>query len=121
MRTVTRLWALLLATCPLVAAAQDKPQAIPPAPKALDARRDGIERGNVETVEYESKSVGGKRRMRVYTPPGFSKEKKYPVLYLLHGAGDSEAGWQRGGSAHVILDNLIADKKAVPMIVVMPN
>src|SRR5262249_55604899 len=48
-------------------------------------------------------------------------EKKYPVLYLLHGAGDSEAGWQRGGSAHVILDNLIADKKAVPMIVVMPN
>src|SRR5581483_8372011 len=113
---------------PLAATAQDKPakddkpQArLPKAPKGFDARRDGVERGKVETIEYDSKSVGGKRKMTVYTPPGFSKDTKYPVLYLLHGAGDNETGWQRRGSAPVILDNLIADKKAVPMIVVMPN
>jgi enterochelin esterase-like enzyme len=59
--------------------------------------------------------------MVVYTPPGYSKDVKYPVLYLLHGIGDDETGWQRKGSADVILDNLHADKKLVPMIVVMPN
>jgi enterochelin esterase-like enzyme len=92
-----------------------------PAPEGFDARRDNVERGKVETVEYESKATGGKRKMVVYTPPGYSKDKKYPVLYLLHGAGDNETGWQKKGSADVILDNLYADKKAVPMIVVMPN
>jgi enterochelin esterase-like enzyme len=91
------------------------------APKGFDVRRPGAERGKVETVEYESKAVGGRRKMVVYTPPGYSKENKYPVLYLLHGAGDDENGWTRKGSAAVILDNLLADKKIVPMIVVMPN
>ena len=62
-----------------------------------------------------------KRKMTVYTPPGYSKDKKYPVLYLLHGIGDNESGWSRTGKAEIILDNLYADKKAVPMIVVMPN
>src|SRR5436190_1992485 len=57
----------------------------------------------------------------VYTPPGYVKEMKYPVLYLLHGIGGDENEWARGGSPDVILDNLYADKKAVPMIVVMPN
>ncbi|UCG50000.1 MAG: esterase family protein [Phycisphaerales bacterium] len=98
----------------------DKP-AFPPAPTGFDARRDGIKRGKVETVEYDSTTVGIKRRMVVYTPPGYSKDKKYPVLYLLHGIGDNENGWIRKGSADVILDNLYADKKLVPMIVVMPN
>ena len=60
--------------------------------------------------------------MEVYTPPGYSKDKKYPVLYLLHGIGGNEQReWTRGGAAHVILDNLIADKKIEPMIVVFPN
>ncbi len=59
--------------------------------------------------------------MTVYLPPGYSKDTKYPVLYLLHGAGDNEGGWTRSGAAHLILDNLFADKKIVPMIVVMPN
>ena len=75
----------------------------------------------METVEYESKAAGAKRKMLVYTPPGFSKDQKYPVLYLLHGGGDDETGWTKKGAADVILDNLYADKKAVPMIVVMPN
>ena len=57
----------------------------------------------------------------VYLPPGYSADKKYPVLYLLHGIGGNETHWTAIGNAHVILDNLIADKKAAPMIVVMPN
>jgi enterochelin esterase-like enzyme len=59
--------------------------------------------------------------MVIYTPPGYSPERKYPVLYLLHGAGDDETGWQRKGLANVILDNLYADQKIVPMIAVMPD
>jgi enterochelin esterase-like enzyme len=91
------------------------------APKGFDTKRTDIERGKVETIEYDSKSVGAKRKMVVYTPPGYTKDSKYPVFYLLHGAGDNEAGWTKKGSAEVILDNLYADKKLVPMIVVMPN
>src|SRR3954451_24441222 len=90
-------------------------------PEVYDIRRDGIERGKVETVEYESTTVGGKRKARVYTPPGYTPDKKYPVLYLLHGIGGDENEWSRGGAPDAILDNLYADKKAVPMIVVMPN
>ncbi len=104
-----------------VTQAGDRPQGISPAPKGFDMKRQGIERGKIETIEYDSKSAGGKRKMVIWTPPGYSKDNKYPVLYLLHGAGDNETGWQRKGFADVILDNLHADKKAVPMIVVMPN
>jgi enterochelin esterase-like enzyme len=107
----------LLAPATLVRA--DTPPAAPPP--GFDTRRDGIERGKIETVEYDSKSVGAKRKMVIYTPPGYSKGARYPVLYLLHGAGDDETGWQKKGSADVILDNLYAAKKIVPMIVVMPN
>ncbi len=91
------------------------------APSGFASRRDGVERGKVETREYDSKSVGDTRRMTVYLPPGYSKDARYPVLYLLHGAGDNEGGWTRNGSANVILDNLLADRKIAPMIVVMPN
>jgi enterochelin esterase-like enzyme len=92
-----------------------------PAPKGFDQRRDGIERGKVETIEYDSTTVGAQRKAQVYTPPGYDKEKKYPVLYLLHGIGGDENEWMRGGVANVVMDNLYADGKAVPMIVVMPN
>jgi enterochelin esterase-like enzyme len=91
------------------------------APKGFDMPRDGITRGKVETAAYESKSVGARRKMLVYTPPGYSKDKSYPVLYLLHGLAFDETSWVKKGSADVILDNLIADRKIVPMIVVMPN
>lgn len=90
-------------------------------PAGFDKKRDGIECGKLETVEYESKTVGVNRNARVYTPPRYSKEKKYPVLYLLHGIGGDENEWARGGSPDVILDNLYADQKAAPMIVVLPN
>jgi enterochelin esterase-like enzyme len=89
--------------------------------EGFDKVREGIAHGKLETVEYESKSVGNKRKAVVYTPPGYSAEQKYPVLYLLHGIGGDENEWPRGGKPEVILDNLIAEKKAVPMIVVMPN
>jgi len=94
---------------------------LPAAPKGFDQKRESIARGKVETVEYDSKAVGTKRKMVIYTPPGYAPTNKYPVFYLLHGGGDDETGWRQKGSADVILDNLYADKKIVPMIVVMPN
>ncbi len=93
----------------------------PAPPDGFDKRREGIDRGKVKTVDYDSTTVGAKRQARVYTPPGYSADQKYPVFYLLHGIGGDENEWGRGGSPDAILDNLIADKKAVPMIVVMPN
>ena len=99
----------------------DDNAAFPNPPDGFDKAREGIEHGKVETVEYESKSVGNKRKAVVYTPPGYSADKKYPVLYLLHGIGGDENEWRRGGHPEIILDNLIAEKKAVPMIIVMPN
>lgn len=114
---------LVLAAFALAAAsfAQADPTTLNPAPKGFDKAREDAPRGKLETVEYESKATGGKRKMVVYTPPGYSKDQKYPVLYLLHGAGDDETGWTTKGAAHVILDNLYAEKKLAPMIVVMPN
>ena len=105
---------------PIVLGADDK-AAFPPAPEGFDKKRDGIATGKIEMVEYDSKSVGNKRKMMVYTPPGYSAHKKYPVLYLLHGIGGDETEWYKQGAPDVILDNLYADKKLVPMIVVLPN
>jgi enterochelin esterase-like enzyme len=99
----------------------DKAEKFNAPPVGFDARRDGIDRGKLEMVEYDSKTVGVKRKAKVYTPPGYSRDRHYPVLYLLHGIGGDENEWTRGGSANVILDNLYADKKLVPMIVVLPN
>jgi len=105
---------------PITLGPDDKP-AFPPVPEGFDKARDGIAHGKIEVVEYDSKSVGNKRKALVYTPPGYSADTKYPVLYLLHGIGGDEEEWRRGGHPEIILDNLIADKKAVPMIIVMPN
>ena len=98
-----------------------KAEKFPDPPKGYDQKRDGIERGKLEVVEYDSTTVGVKRKVSVYTPPGYSKDTKYPVFYLLHGIGGDENEWPRGGVPAVILDNLLADKKLVPMVVVMPN
>jgi enterochelin esterase-like enzyme len=105
---------------PITLGPDDKP-AFPHAPDGFDRRRDDIAHGKIETVEYDSKTVGTKRKTLVYTPPGYSADTKYPVLYLLHGIGGDEEEWRRGGHPEIILDNLIADRKAVPMIIVMPN
>ncbi len=87
----------------------------------FDEIRPGIPHGVIDTISYDSKTVGNARRALIYTPPGYSSNKKYPVLYLLHGIGGDEKEWYNGGSPQVILDNLYAEGKIVPMIVVMPN
>ena len=113
-------WAVL-AYSTVPALAQSADGRFPAPPDGFDTRREGIDHGKLETVEYNSTTVGIERKARVYTPPGYAKDQKYPVLYLLHGIGGDENEWARGGSPDVILDNLYADKKAVPMIVVLPN
>jgi enterochelin esterase-like enzyme len=105
---------------PIVLGPDDKP-AFPDPPDDFDKTREGIAHGKTQMVEYDSRSVGNKRKALVYTPPGYSADKKYPVLYLLHGIGGDEEEWRRGGHPEIILDNLIADHHAVPTIVVMPN
>lgn len=80
-----------------------------------------VPHGAVAAVTYYSTALGRYRRMHVYTPPGYENSStKYPIFYLLHGAGDSDEAWTSVGRAGIILDNLIATKKAKPMIVVMP-
>lgn len=91
------------------------------APPGFDSVRSNIPHGMIDTVTYPSKTVGTDRRAIIYTPPGFSKKKKYPVLYLLHGIGGDEKEWLNGGKPQVILDNLYAENRIEPMIVVMPN
>ncbi len=101
--------------------AQKSDQKFAAPPAGFDKRQDEIEHGKLETIEYDSTTVGVKRKAQVYTPPGYSTDKNYPVLYLLHGIGGDENEWVRSGSPQVILDNLYADQKVVPMIVVLPN
>jgi len=91
------------------------------APKGFDQPSVGIATGKIDSISYPSKTVGAVRKALVYSPPGFSKKKKYPVLYLLHGIGGDEKEWLRGGRPQVILDNLYAAGKLKPMLVVMPN
>ena len=84
-------------------------------------RVNEVPHGDIAKVWYDSPTLKTKRRMTIYTPAGYDKGGKYPVLYLLHGAGGDENAWSELGRAAQILDNLIATGKAKPMIVVMPN
>lgn len=79
-----------------------------------------VPHGEVRIVPYHSKTLGVDRTVWVYTPAGYDKGKNYPVMYLLHGGGDIESGWTMIGRANNILDNMIAEKRAKPMVVVMP-
>jgi enterochelin esterase-like enzyme len=105
---------------PITLQSDDVPAFSPPA-DGFDRKRDDIPHGQLVMIQYESKTVGTQRKMQVYTPPGYAPQNKYPVLYLLHGIGGDETEWQRFAQPDILLDNLIADGKAVPMIVVMPN
>jgi enterochelin esterase-like enzyme len=86
------------------------------------ALRD-VPHGQLVKQHYFSKASNKMRPVYIYTPPGYEKEnsKKYPVLYLQHGMGENETGWGNQGFANLIMDNLIADGKAVPFIIVMEN
>ena len=90
------------------------------SPSFYDSRP--LPHGEVRMVDYESRTFGVTRSVWIYTPPNYDKSTaKYPVLYLLHGNGEAFNGWVMNGRANIILDNLIADRKALPMIVVMPQ
>ena len=110
--------ATMLFMCNLIVVAQKIEKE---GPKGFDQLRTAIAHGKIDTISYVSKTVGTTRKALVYTTPGFSKDKKYPVLYLLHGIGGDEKEWLKGGTPQIILDNLFAEGKIKPMIVVLPN
>src|SRR5690606_36010464 len=87
-------------------------------PQFYDVR--DVPHGEVRIRPYVSKALGVGRTAWIYTPPGYETGKDYPVMYLLHGAGDIESGWTMIGRANNILDNAIADGRVTPMVVVMP-
>ena len=104
----------------IILAEDDKP-AFSAAPTGYDQYRENIAHGNLDTIQYQSTTVGTTRTTLIYLPPAYNKNKKYPVLYLLHGIGGDEFEWLRNGHPEIILDNLYAEKKIAPMIVVLPN
>src|SRR5579864_7284724 len=93
-----------------------------PGPGSLPWETGDVPHGEIHHHFYKSKVVGDQRDFYVYTPPGYDPRTKqtYPVLYLLHGFSDDASGWSAVGRANVILDNLIAEGKAKPMLIVMP-
>jgi enterochelin esterase-like enzyme len=94
---------------------------IVPGPEKAIFEERNVPHGTVHIDFYDSKNLGASRIFYVYTPPGYeSGQQKYPVLYLLHGNGQIEASWTGTGRANVIMDNLLADGKVEPMVVVMP-
>jgi enterochelin esterase-like enzyme len=88
-------------------------------PAFYDAKN--VPHGSITTHFYHSVVTNGEREMLVYTPPGYDKSKKYPTLYLMGGSGDLAQTWYMHGQANFIMDNLLAEGKAVPMVIVMPN
>jgi enterochelin esterase-like enzyme len=93
-----------------------------PGPEAAFEDNRAVPHGEIRQVWYQSSTLGMQRRMHVYMPPGYERgSARYPVFYLLHGGGDEDAGWSTIGRAGFIVDNLLAEGKAKPMIVVMPN
>ncbi len=105
---------------PIELGPDDKP-AFPDPPTGFNIQRSDVPHGTLTYIQYDSKSLGKKRQMRVYTPPAYSNNKKYPVLYLLHGMGQDCRQWNEWCQADNIIDNLIADGKIQPMVVVFPN
>ncbi|HLJ94752.1 MAG TPA: alpha/beta hydrolase-fold protein [Gemmataceae bacterium] len=93
-----------------------------PGPEAEFEALRNVPHGEIREVWYSSSTLGMQRRMHIYTPPGYDSSKdRYPVFYLLHGGGDEDSGWSTVGRAGFILDNLLAEHKAKPMLIVMPN
>jgi enterochelin esterase-like enzyme len=93
-----------------------------PGAEAAFADNQAVQHGEIRKVWYQSSTLGTQRRMHIYFPPGYeSGKERYPVFYLLHGGGDEDSGWSTIGRSGFILDNLIAARKARPVIVVMPN
>lgn len=94
---------------------------VPGGADDLQTYHSGVPHGVIAALNYDSAVAGPQRRLHIYLPPGYDKGKDYPVLYLLHGGGDSDFDWPTEGRAGIILDNLIAQGKARPMVVVFPD
>lgn len=92
-----------------------------PPPREFDRWRDGVGHGRLVAEECTARGWSGKRSLMIYYPPGYLPSIRYPVLYLLHGMGDDETAWTRKGALEPILDNLYAEGRVVPMVVVMPH
>ncbi|HEY5913837.1 MAG TPA: alpha/beta hydrolase-fold protein [Verrucomicrobiae bacterium] len=105
---------------PIELGPDDKP-AFPEPPTGFNVRRDNVPHGEVKAIEYDSRTLGTRRQLRVYTPPGYSTDRKYPVLYLLHGLNSNNGQWLGGCRAANVIDNLLADGKTEPMIMVFPS
>jgi enterochelin esterase family protein len=110
---------------PIVSVGRFKHQSvidIPGAPARFDQWQD-VPHGSVQDVEYQSTALNTHRHIAVYLPPQYESERsrRFPVLYLRHGNGDMETGWSNTGHAGTILENLLAQRKALPMLIVMPN
>ena len=90
-------------------------------PTGYDQVQGNVPKGQVSYITYQSRATNSQRRARIYLPPGYSTSKQYSVMYLLHGIGGNEDEWYNGGSPNVILDNLIAQGKIDPFILVLPN
>ena len=101
--------------------AEDDIRLFPEPPAEYRGLPGGALRGRLEPFEYDSAVTSTRRKAQVYLPPGHQAGTKYPVLYLLHGIGGDEHEWIRLAKAPAVLDNLIAEEKAAPMIVVLPN
>ncbi|MFC1569324.1 alpha/beta hydrolase-fold protein [bacterium] len=104
-----------------IAASSDDSSEFPPPPADYDSYRSDIAHGKVNTVTYHSTTVGVNRQTLIYTPPGYSEDGEYNVLYLLHGIGGDEREWYNYGKPQNILDNLYYNQELEPMIVVLPN
>jgi enterochelin esterase-like enzyme len=105
---------------PIELGPDDKP-AFPDPPAGFNVKRADVPHGELTAVQYDSKTLGTRRQLRIYTPPGYSPGRKYPVLYLLHGIGGNDREWTQACHADAVIDNLLADRKIEPMIVVFPN
>lgn len=112
---------ILTVACAFCVISSIAQQQVKIAPDGFDKTNNTIPKGKIDTISYDSKTVGTTRKALIYTPPGYSSQQRYPVLYLLHGIGGDEKEWLNGGVPHIILDNLYAEGKIKPMIVVMPN
>jgi len=98
----------------------DKPAFNDP-PAGFRDKRDNVPHGTITNVQYDSKILSARREMLVYTPPGYSPDKKYPVIYLLHGLNSGAGQWPYWVHADYVIDNLIAEGKIKPVIMVFPN
>jgi len=105
---------------PIELGSDDKPAFNDP-PAGFRAKRENAQHGIITTVQYDSKTLSTRREMLVYTPPGYSSDKKYPVIYLLHGLNSGAGQWPYWVHADYVIDNLLANGKIGPVIMVFPN